>query len=155
MKKTMKAAVVRSFREPLRIEERPVPVPGRGQVLIQVAASGVCHTDLHAADGDWPLKPQPPFVPGHEGAGHVVAVGDGVTSIKEGDTVGVAWLFSACGECEYCITGWETLCARQRNSGYSVDGAFAEYVVADAAYVGRIPRPAWISSRRRRSCARA
>ena len=139
MAKTMKAAVVRAFGKPLAIEELSVPTPGPGEVLIKVVASGVCHTDLHAADGDWPVKPKVPFVPGHEGAGIVTAVGPGVTRVKEGDPVGVAWLHDACGACEYCISGWETLCEAQHNSGYSVNGAFAEYVIASAAYVARLP----------------
>ncbi len=139
MSTTMKAAVVHDFTKPLALEEVPIPTPGPGQVLIRVVASGVCHTDLHAAKGDWPVKPKLPFIPGHEGVGYVAALGPGVTSLKEGDRVGVPWLHSACGECEYCITGWETLCPHQQNTGYSVDGGFAEYVVAPAAYVGRIP----------------
>ena len=139
MAKTMKAAVVRAFGKPLAIEELSVPTPGPGEVLIKVVASGVCHTDLHAADGDWPVKPKVPFVPGHEGAGIVTAVGPGVMRVKEGDPVGVAWLHDACGACEYCISGWETLCEAQHNSGYSVNGAFAEYVIASAAYVARLP----------------
>ncbi len=137
--KKMKAAVVRKFGTPLVIEDRPVPRPGRGQVLVKVVASGVCHTDLHAADGDWPAKPKPPFVPGHEAAGFVVALGEGVTFLAEGDRVGVPWLHSACGRCDYCVTGWETLCPDQECSGYTVDGGFAEYVLAEANYVGRIP----------------
>ncbi len=138
--KKMRAAVVREFGEPLSIEEMPVPQPGAGQILVRVAASGVCHTDLHAADGDWPVKPTMPFIPGHEGVGHIAALGAGVTDLKEGDCVGVPWLHSACGMCEYCLTGWETLCPKQQNTGYSVNGGFAEYVLAPAAYVGRIPR---------------
>jgi propanol-preferring alcohol dehydrogenase len=129
---TMQAAVVRHFQAPLQIEELPVPVPGRNQILIRTEACGVCHTDLHAADGDWPIKPGLPFVPGHEGVGKVVAVGEGVQSFKVGDRAGIAWLYSACGECEWCITGWETLCPKAQYGGYSVNGAFAEYVVADA-----------------------
>ncbi|PVZ15348.1 MULTISPECIES: alcohol dehydrogenase AdhP [unclassified Pseudomonas] len=139
MNKTMKAAVVHAFGEPLAIREVPVPMPGAGQVLVKVAASGVCHTDLHAAEGDWPVKPNPPFIPGHEGVGHVVAVGAGVTHVKEGDRVGVPWLYSACGHCEHCLGGWETLCESQQNTGYSVNGGFAEYTLADAGYVGRLP----------------
>lgn len=139
MMKTMRSAVVHSFKEPLQIEEVPIPQPKRGQVLIKIAASGVCHTDLHAAHGDWPVKPKPPFTPGHEGAGTVVALGEGVADLKLGDRVGTPWLYSACGSCEHCIGGWETLCTSQQNCGYSVNGAFAEYVVAPAAYVGRIP----------------
>jgi propanol-preferring alcohol dehydrogenase len=139
MAKTMKAAVVRAFGKPLTLEEVPIPTPGSGEVLIRVVASGVCHTDLHAANGDWPVKPTVPFIPGHEGAGIVAAVGSGVTRVKEGDPVGIAWLHDACGTCEYCITGWETLCEAQHDTGYSVDGAFAEYVIGSAAYVGRLP----------------
>jgi propanol-preferring alcohol dehydrogenase len=139
MTKTMKAAVVREFGKPLTIEELPIPTPGVGEVLIKIRATGVCHTDLHAEEGDWPVKPGLPFVPGHEGAGVVAAVGPGVKNLKEGDAVGVAWLHDACGSCEYCITGWETLCESQRCSGYSVNGSFAEYTLGSAAYVARLP----------------
>jgi propanol-preferring alcohol dehydrogenase len=135
----MKAAVVHAFARPMTIEEVPVPEPGPGEVLVKVVASGVCHTDVHAADGDWPVKPKLPFIPGHEGVGYAAALGPGVTAVKEGDAVGVPWLHDACGSCEYCITGWETLCKRQRNTGYGVDGAYAEYVIAAAPYVGRLP----------------
>jgi len=139
MAKTMRAAVVRAFGAPLTMEDVPIPTPGPGEVLVKIAACGVCHTDLHAADGDWPVKPTLPFVPGHEGAGVVAAVGAGVGGIREGDPVGVAWLHDACGTCEHCITGWETLCEAQHNSGYSVNGAFAEYAIGAAAYVARLP----------------
>jgi propanol-preferring alcohol dehydrogenase len=139
MSATMRAAVVRAFGEAPRIEEMRVPVPGPDQVLVKIAACGVCHTDLHAADGDWPVKPKLPFVPGHEGVGTVAAVGEGVTTLKEGDRVGVPWLHSACGTCAYCLTGWETLCPHQQNTGYSVDGGYADYAVAPADYVGRLP----------------
>lgn len=139
MTRTMKAAVVRAFKEPLVIQEVPVPAPGAGQILVKIAASGVCHTDLHAADGDWPVKPKPPFIPGHEGVGHVAGVGAGVSHVKEGDRVGVPWLYTACGHCRHCLGGWETLCEKQQNTGYSVNGGFAEYVVADPNYVGRLP----------------
>ncbi|WP_341894088.1 alcohol dehydrogenase AdhP [Ferrovibrio terrae] len=139
MQKTMKAAVVRAFGKPLVIEEAAVPLPGAGQILVKVMASGVCHTDLHAAEGDWPVKPKPPFIPGHEGVGYVAAVGSGVRHVKEGDRVGVPWLYSACGHCEHCLGGWETLCETQQNTGYSVNGGFAEYVLADPDYVGHLP----------------
>ncbi|KUM37900.1 alcohol dehydrogenase AdhP [Pseudomonas sp. EpS/L25] len=139
MPKTMKAAVVTAFGQPLEFREVEVPTPGAGQVLVKIAASGVCHTDLHAAQGDWPVKPNPPFIPGHEGVGQVVAVGAGVTHVKEGDRVGVPWLYSTCGHCEHCLGGWETLCESQQNTGYSVNGGFAEYTLADAGYVGRLP----------------
>lgn len=137
--KTMMAAVVRQFGEPLVIENVPVPVPGPGELLVKVIACGVCHTDLHAADGDWPVKPSPPFIPGHEVAGVVAALGPGVTDFKEGDPVGVAWLHDACMRCEYCETGWETLCEHQHDTGYSCDGGFAEYVIASAAFTARLP----------------
>lgn len=139
MSKTMKAAVVRAFGQPLTIEEVPIPRPGAGDILVKIAACGVCHTDLHAAEGDWPVKPSPPFIPGHEGVGHVVAVGAGVAHVREGDRVGIPWLYSACGTCPHCLGGWETLCESQRNTGYSVNGGFAEYALADAAYVGHLP----------------
>jgi alcohol dehydrogenase, propanol-preferring len=139
MSKTMQAAVVREFGKPLVIEETAIPTPGPGQILVKIAATGVCHTDLHAASGDWPVKPQPPFIPGHEGVGHVAAVGSGVKHVKEGDRVGVPWLYTACGHCRHCLGGWETLCEEQKNTGYSVNGSFAEYVVADPEYVGHLP----------------
>jgi alcohol dehydrogenase, propanol-preferring len=114
-------------------------MPGSGEVLIKLIANGVCHTDLHAAQGDWPAKPVPPFIPGHEGAGIVAAVGREVTHLKEGDPVGLAWLHDSCGWCEYCRTGWDALCLAQRNSGYAVNGSFAEYAIGSAAYVARLP----------------
>jgi propanol-preferring alcohol dehydrogenase len=137
--KTMQAAVVEKFGEPLVVREVPVPRPGPGQVLVEIFASGVCHTDLHAADGDWPVKPTLPFTPGHEGAGTVVELGPGVTHLKLGDRVGLAWLHSACGHCNFCLSGWETLCLEQKNSGYSVNGSFAQYALAQADYLGRLP----------------
>ena len=137
--RTMKAAIVEEFGKPLVIREVPIPAPGPGQALVKIIASGVCHTDLHAADGDWPVKPALPFTPGHEGAGIVAALGPGVTHLKEGDRVGIAWLHSACGHCEFCLSGWETLCLQQKNSGYSVNGSFAQYALAQADYLGRIP----------------
>lgn len=135
----MRAAVVHTFGAPLTVEEIPVPAPGPGEILVKVEACGVCHTDLHAARGDWPVKPVLPFVPGHEGVGYVAATGPGVTEVKEGDAVGVPWLHSACGACSYCVSGWETLCEGQRNTGYNVNGGFADYVLARAAYAGRLP----------------
>ncbi|WP_316162995.1 alcohol dehydrogenase AdhP [Bradyrhizobium sp. SZCCHNRI20481] len=136
---TMKAAVVKAFGKPLVIEDVPIPAPGPGELLVRVKACGVCHTDLHAASGDWPVKPVPPFIPGHEAAGIVAALGPGVTDFKVGDAVGVAWLHDACLRCEYCETGWETLCEHQHNTGYSVNGGFAEYVIASAAFAARLP----------------
>jgi propanol-preferring alcohol dehydrogenase len=139
MSKTMKAAVVREFGKPLSLEEVAIPLPGPGQIQVKIEASGVCHTDLHAADGDWPVKPNPPFIPGHEGVGFVSAVGAGVKLVKEGDRVGIPWLYSACGHCKHCLGGWETLCHEQENTGYSVNGGFAEYAIADPNYVGHLP----------------
>ncbi|OEC95208.1 MULTISPECIES: alcohol dehydrogenase AdhP [unclassified Rhizobium] len=139
MDKMMRAAIVTEFGKPLSIEYRPVPRPEPGKILVRVKACGVCHTDLHAADGDWPVRPSLPFTPGHEVAGIVAAVGAGVTDLKEGDRVGIAWLHDTCLKCEYCETGWETLCDHQHNTGYSCDGGFADYVIADARFAARLP----------------
>ena len=138
----MSAAVVTAFGEDLEIEDLPLPEPGRDQALVRLIASGVCHTDLHAAHGDWPVKPEPPFVPGHEGVGEVVAVGEGVTRVSVGDLVGNAWLWSACGECQHCQEGWETLCENQVNGGYSMNGSFGQYMLVDARYCPLIPEGA-------------
>ncbi|MFK4104242.1 alcohol dehydrogenase AdhP [Streptomyces sp. NPDC019531] len=135
----MKAAVVRSFGEPLVIEERPDPEPGPGQVRVRLEASGLCHTDIHAAHGDWPVKPTPPFVPGHEGVGIVEALGEGVTHLAVGQRVAVPWLGWACGRCEHCLSGWETLCEQQQNTGYSVDGGYAEKMLAPADFAAVVP----------------
>jgi propanol-preferring alcohol dehydrogenase len=135
----MRAAVVRRFDSPLRIDEVPTPTPGPGQVRVRIEASGLCHTDIHAAHGDWPVKPAPPFIPGHEGVGIVDEVGPGVHRVEVGARVAVPWLGWACGACEACNSGWETLCEQQRNTGYSIDGCHAEYVCADAAFVGIVP----------------
>lgn len=136
----MRAAMVNKFGEPLEVGDQPVPTPGSGQALVRVLTSGVCHTDLHAVEGDWPVKPNPPFIPGHEGVGVVEAIGEGVTNMEVGDMVGNAWLWSACGQCEYCRTGWETLCESQENGGYSVDGSFGEYMIVDATYAALLPK---------------
>jgi propanol-preferring alcohol dehydrogenase len=140
----MKAAVVTDFTAPLQVKDIPIPEPGPGEVLVRIEASGLCHTDIHAARGDWPVKPTPPFVPGHEGVGLVEKLGSGVTSRTVGERVAIAWLGSACGECRYCIAGWETLCEQQQNSGYSVNGAFAEYAVVRAGFA--VPVPDGVSS---------
>ncbi|MDY6808254.1 MAG: alcohol dehydrogenase AdhP [Actinomycetota bacterium] len=133
------AAVVTAFGAPLEVTELELPEPGPGQALVKLETSGVCHTDLHAAHGDWPVKPSPPFVPGHEGYGTVVALGPGVTELSVGDKVGNAWLWSACGTCEYCRTGWETLCEKQQNGGYSVNGSFGTHMLVDERFAARIP----------------
>ncbi|MEU4216699.1 zinc-dependent alcohol dehydrogenase [Actinoplanes sp. NPDC026623] len=135
----MRAAVVTGFDKPLEIKELPIPEPGAGQIRVRIEASGLCHTDIHAARGDWPVKPQPPFIPGHEGVGIVEKLGPGATGHSVGDRVAIPWLGYACGTCEYCVTGWETLCEAQLNTGYAIDGGHAEFAVADARYVVRVP----------------
>jgi alcohol dehydrogenase, propanol-preferring len=135
----MHAGVVEQFGKPLAIRELVIPSPGAGQILVKTEACGVCHTDLHAAHGDWPVKPALPFIPGHEAIGLVAAAGPGVTMVKEGDRVGVPWLYSACGHCEYCLQGWETVCAQAQFGGYSKNGGFAEYLLADPNYVAHVP----------------
>lgn len=138
--KKMHAAVVTAFGKPLQLQEWDVPTPGPGQILVKTEACGVCHTDLHAANGDWPVKPTPPFIPGHEAIGIVVALGAGVTIVKEGDRVGVPWLYSACGHCEYCLSAWETVCPEAKFGGYMQNGGFAEYLLGDPNYVAHIPK---------------
>lgn len=136
---TMRAAVVTAFGADLDITHVPVPTPGPGQVLVRVRFCGVCHTDLHAAQGDWPTKPRLPLIPGHEAVGEIVELGQRVTGVAVGQRVGVPWLHSACGRCEQCLSGWETLCEYQTRTGYDVDGGFAEYILADARYLAHIP----------------
>ena len=135
----MQAAVVEAFGAPLMLRELDVPAPGPGEILVKTEACGVCHTDLHAARGDWPVKPVPPFTPGHEGIGLVAALGAGVTGVAEGDRVGVPWLYSACGHCEHCLSAWETVCAKAEFGGYTRNGGFAEYILANPDYVARVP----------------
>ena len=134
-----RAAVVHEFNAPLVLE----PVPWRelepGQIRVKVEASGLCHTDIHAAHGDWPVKPSPPFIPGHEGVGVVTELGPGVTEVTLGERVAMPWLGYACGTCDYCVSGWETLCESQENMGYSIDGGFGEYATAYARYVVKVP----------------
>jgi propanol-preferring alcohol dehydrogenase len=139
MTRKMHAAVVEQFGKPLVLRDWDVPTPGPGQIVVKTLACGVCHTDLHAARGDWPLKPKLPFIPGHEAIGAVCAVGSGVTNVKEGDRVGVPWLYSACGHCEYCLSAWETVCPEAQFGGYTKNGGFAEYILADPSYVAHIP----------------
>ena len=135
----MKAAVANKFGAILNIEEVVKPTIEAHQILVKIHACGVCHTDLHACHGDWPVKPSLPFIPGHEGVGEVVEVGSAVTHLALGDRVGIPWLYSACGHCEYCLTGNENLCLSQQNSGYSVNGGYAEYCAAHAEYVVKVP----------------
>ncbi|MEA2142606.1 MAG: alcohol dehydrogenase, propanol-preferring [Solirubrobacteraceae bacterium] len=134
-----RAAVVHAFGSPLRVEAVPAIDLTAGQVRVKVEATGLCHTDIHAACGDWPVKPSPPFVPGHEGVGIVVELGPGVTEVALGDRVAMPWLGYACGHCDHCVSGWETLCLEQKNMGYSFDGTFGEYATAYARYVVQVP----------------
>ena len=136
---TMRAAVVEDFTRPLVLKDVPRPSAGAGEIVVRVETSGLCHTDIHAAHGDWPVKPTPPFIPGHEGVGIVEEVGAGVTEVGVGDRVAMPWLGYACGTCDYCVSGWETLCLEQQNTGYSIDGGFAEYVKANGRYVVKVP----------------
>ncbi len=139
MENLMRAAVVTAFDRPLTIEDRPIPEPGVGQILVRIETTGLCHTDIHAAHGDWPVKPTVPFVPGHEGVGIVERLGEGVTKPLIGTRVAIPWLGWACGECEWCIKGWETLCPHQQDTGYSCDGTYAEYMIASARFVVAVP----------------
>jgi alcohol dehydrogenase, propanol-preferring len=136
----VKAAVVHEFQAPLAIEDVPRPEPGPGQVVVRVEATGLCHTDIHAAHGDWPVKPKLPLIPGHEGVGVIEAIGPTeVGMLQVGDRVAVPWLGYACGQCRYCNDGRETLCERQLNTGYSIDGSYAEYVLGYARNVVKVP----------------
>jgi len=142
----VKAAVLRKpasiEQKPLSIDDIPVPAVGKGQVLINVGACGVCRSNLHMIEGDWVVHGVPaklPIVPGHELVGRVVEVGEGVESVKMGDVVGVQPLWSSCGKCEFCLTGKEQLCASKNITGETVDGGYAEYMVADANYVYLVP----------------
>ena len=138
----MKAAVLRDFKEPLAIADVAQPTPAADEVLIAVEACGVCHSDLHLADGDWPqLVPitKRPLILGHEIAGRVVEKGASVNSLKLGDRVGVPWLHWSCGECEFCREDNENLCIKQKITGVTVDGGYAEFVKAPATHVVLIP----------------
>jgi propanol-preferring alcohol dehydrogenase len=134
-----RAAVVHRFGSPLTIDQVPLRALEHGQVRVKVEACGLCHTDIHAAKGDWPIKPTPPFVPGHEGVGRVTECGPGVSEVALGDRVAMPWLGYACGTCDYCVSGWETLCVKQEMMGYTIDGAFGEYATAYADYVVKVP----------------
>jgi propanol-preferring alcohol dehydrogenase len=135
---TMQAMRVRAPGRPLSLDDVPLPVPRDGEVLLEVLACGVCRTDLHALDAELPDL-RYPFIPGHEIVGRVVLAGAGVTALREGDRVGVPWLASTCGACEYCARGLENLCERAAFTGYTVDGGYAEYTVADPRYCLPIP----------------
>jgi alcohol dehydrogenase, propanol-preferring len=138
----MKAAVLHSFAEPLKIEEVADPAPGPDEVLIRVAACGVCHSDLHLAKGEWDMLKaitKLPLILGHEVAGSVTAVGERVREFAIGDRVGVPWLHWTCGECEFCMIGRETLCINQQVTGCTVDGGFAQFIKARASHVAKLP----------------
>ncbi|MEE1868600.1 alcohol dehydrogenase catalytic domain-containing protein [Pseudomonas auratipiscis] len=137
--KTMTAAILRELGGPLKLEQVPIPKPGIGEILIKVVACGVCHSDVHACDGDWPSPPNLPLIPGHEVTGHIAELGEGVTGYALGDTVGVPWMYSACGACEYCRAGMETICKQGEATGYSKPGGYAEYMIAPAAFVAKVP----------------
>lgn len=135
----MKAAVVPSFKAPLEIREIDVPTPEAGQVLVKIEASGLCHTDIHAAHGDWPVKPKMPLIPGHEGVGIVEQVGPGVDQSMIGKRVALPWLGYACGHCRYCVAGRETYCTSPQYMGYTIDGGYAEYAIGYASHVVEVP----------------
>ena len=138
----MKAAILREFGKPVAIENLPVPEPAPGEVLVRVRACGVCHSDLHLAEADWELlKPitKMPLILGHEVAGTIEKLGPGIEGMAIGDRVGVAWLHWTCGACEYCMSGRETLCSKQAITGVTVDGGYAEFVIAKASHLARIP----------------
>lgn len=134
----MRAMVLDAPHSPLRLVELPVPQPGPGQLLLRVEACGVCRTDLHLVDGELPT-PKLPVVPGHEIVGRVAALGDGVDGFALGQRVGVPWLGWTCGECRYCLSGQENLCDAARFTGYTLDGGYAEYTVADRRYCFALP----------------
>jgi propanol-preferring alcohol dehydrogenase len=138
----MKAAVLRAFKSPLTLEEVPRPQPGADEVLIEVEVCGVCHSDLHVADGDWTQLAgivKKPLILGHEIVGQVVELGSAVETVRLGDRVGVPWVQWTCGQCEFCREGNENLCVRQRITGVTVDGGYAEYAKAPASHVVKIP----------------
>jgi len=138
----MKAAVLREFKRPLQIEEVPRPVPGPDEVLIRVEACGVCHSDLHLAEGDWPQLAKTvklPLVLGHEVVGRVVQKGPEAVEHAIGDRVGVAWIHWTCGQCEFCLEDRENLCVAASVTGVTVDGGYAEYLKARSSHALRVP----------------
>jgi len=138
----MKAAVLHEFKKPLVFEDVPRPVLDASEVLIQTEACGVCHSDLHVADGDWPQFTsitKRPLILGHEIAGRIVERGAEVHELELGDRVGMPWIYWTCGECEFCREGNENLCVKQKITGVTVDGGFAEFVKAPASHAIRIP----------------
>jgi len=134
------AQVVEQTGKPVVYKKIPVQKPGPDEVLVNIKYSGVCHTDLHAINGDWPLATKLPLVGGHEGAGVVVALGSLVEDIQIGDYAGVKWLNGSCLQCSFCQQSDEPLCAKALLSGYTVDGTFQQYCIAKAAHIARIPK---------------
>jgi propanol-preferring alcohol dehydrogenase len=134
----MRAMVLEAVGKPLVMRNVPVPRPRAGQVLVRVTACAICRTDLHIVDGELP-KPKLPLVPGHEIVGHIEALGDGVTHFSKGDRVGIPWLGWTCGECRYCRSDDENLCDHARFTGYTIDGGYAEFTVADARFCFPLP----------------
>jgi alcohol dehydrogenase, propanol-preferring len=134
----MKAMVLEKPGTPLRQLELPTPAPSAGQVLVKVAACGVCRTDLHVVDGDL-KEPKLPVIPGHEIVGHIHALGTGVTRFAIGERVGIPWLGRTCGTCRYCRSGRENLCDAPGFTGYTIDGGYADYAAAEADYCFPIP----------------
>jgi alcohol dehydrogenase, propanol-preferring len=141
--RTMRAMRLRAPRaidgEPLELAEEPVPEPGPGEVRVRLAACGVCRTDLHVAEGDLAPQKSGGVVPGHEGVGHVDALGPRTAGLREGDRVGIAWLHASCGACRFCARGAENLCVAPRFTGWHADGAYADYTIAKAAFVYALP----------------
>ncbi len=135
---TMRVMVLEKPGEPLRLKQIPVPRPAMGQVLIRIHACGVCRTDLHIVDSEL-ANPKLPLIIGHEVVGEVVEVGVGVADFQPGDRIGIPWLGYTCGQCRYCLGGRENLCENARFTGYTIDGGYAEYTVADARYCFRVP----------------
>jgi alcohol dehydrogenase, propanol-preferring len=138
----MKAAVLREFNKPLAIEDVARPQPGAGEILIGIEACGVCHSDVHVADGDWPQFAKivkTPLILGHEVAGVVIEKDAAVEDLKVGDRVGIPWIHWTCGQCELCREGNENLCRRQQITGVTVDGGYAEFVKAPASHAIRLP----------------
>jgi propanol-preferring alcohol dehydrogenase len=134
------AQVVEKKGGPPIYKQIPVPKPGPDEVLVKIKYSGVCHTDLHAMKGDWPLPVKMPLVGGHEGAGIVVAKGELAEGVEIGDHAGIKWLNGSCLACEYCKTADEPLCATPQLSGYTVDGTFQQYAIGKAAHVTILPK---------------
>lgn len=136
----MKALLIEKHLEELKVKDMILEKPKENEVIVKLHACGVCHTDVHAIDGDWQVPTILPLIPGHEGVGEIVELGAGVkTDLKIGDRVGIAWLYSGCGVCEYCSTGRETHCQNQKNTGYTVNGCFSTHIIADADFVVKIP----------------